>query len=95
MQLSEAVPGQRVTIVAVSQGAAGLRLEAVGFVAGTAVQVGRRAPMGDPTLYMVRGTQFALRRETAALVEIHVAVGEPAMATPVDAGAPLVGSRDA
>lgn len=72
VQLSETEPGQRVRIVAVGGGATGARLESVGFVHGTTVEVGRRAPLGDPTLYRVRGTQLALRRDAAAIVEVEL-----------------------
>jgi ferrous iron transport protein A len=69
-QLSEAKPGDRVTVVGVVEGPAGSRLEAVGFLAGTEVTVGRRAPLGDPTLYRLRGTQLSLRKSAAALVSV-------------------------
>jgi ferrous iron transport protein A len=71
MQLSDTHPGQRVIIVGIGAGEAGARLESIGFLPGTMVEVGRRAPMGDPTLYVVRGTQMALRRSTASVVEVE------------------------
>jgi len=87
MRLSETRSGQRVTVVDVRHDPAGSRLAALGFLAGTTIEVGRRAPLGDPTLYRVRGTQLALRRETAALVEVTLAddPGPGAAAGPPDA----------
>jgi len=40
----------------------------IGFVPGTEVQFCRSAPLGDPKVYMIDGTQVALRTETAARV---------------------------
>jgi ferrous iron transport protein A len=70
VQLSQTKPGQLVTVMSVQDTPAAARLQAIGFVAGTSVRVGRRAPLGDPTLYELRGTRFALRKATAALVEV-------------------------
>ena len=36
-----------------------------GFVAATEVTLVRRAPMGDPSVYAVDGSEVALRAETA------------------------------
>ena len=44
------------------------RLLDLGFVPGTRVRAVRRAPLGDPTLYELRGTQLCLRRSEAARV---------------------------
>jgi ferrous iron transport protein A len=69
-KLSDARPGDRVTVVGVVEGPAGRRLEAVGFLVGTEVAVERRAPLGDPTLYRLRGSQLSLRKSAAALVSV-------------------------
>jgi len=47
------------------------RLMELGFVPGTSVTVVRRAPMGDPIEFSVRGVHLSLRRSEANL--IHVA----------------------
>lgn len=47
------------------------RLLDLGFVPGTRVRVVRRAPLGDPTLYELRGTQLCLRRSEAARVRVR------------------------
>ena len=53
-----------------------VRLEHVGFLPGTEVYVERRAPLGDPTVYELRGYRLGLRRESAELVEVEpVTVG--------------------
>lgn len=49
------------------------RLMALGFAPGTRVTVTRRAPMGDPTEYHVRGGRISLRRRDAAMIEITYA----------------------
>lgn len=40
----------------------GKRLEDMGFVPGTKVTCLRKSPLGDPVLYSLRGTGFALRK---------------------------------
>jgi Fe2+ transport system protein FeoA len=47
------------------------RLLDLGFVPGTPVRVLRRAPLGDPTLYEVRGTRLCLRRTEAERVRVR------------------------
>ena len=42
----------------------------LGFCPGTPVQVVRRAPLGDPVLYELRGYQIALRRSEASRVRV-------------------------
>jgi len=37
----------------------------IGFVPGAQVKFSRRAPLGDPSVYAVDGTEIALRAETA------------------------------
>jgi ferrous iron transport protein A len=48
------------------------RLEDLGFVPGTRVTCRRRAPLGDPRLYELRGSQLCLRRREARAVRIRV-----------------------
>ena len=42
----------------------------MGFVPGSCIQVLRRAPAGDPTVYSIDGMEIALRRETAAAIRV-------------------------
>lgn len=46
------------------------RLADLGFCPGTAVRALRRAPLGDPTLYELRGYRIALRRGEAGLIRV-------------------------
>jgi ferrous iron transport protein A len=72
MLLSETKSGDVVVVIAVDASATAARLQSVGFMPGTQVRVGRRAPLGDPTVYELRGAQFALRSSSAALVEVEL-----------------------
>ena len=71
--LAELAPGERATIVgltpAVSPMVAG-RLRQLGFRPASDVEVIRRAPMGDPTIYRVQDTELCLRRREAQLIEV-------------------------
>ncbi|MFQ5503591.1 MAG: ferrous iron transport protein A [Planctomycetota bacterium] len=71
MVLTELRPGEAAFIEEVRiEGRLGRRLLALGFVPGTAVRVCRRAPLGDPTEYELRGTRLCLRSSEAK--QIHV-----------------------
>ena len=48
--------------------AAGRRLADLGFLPQTRVRVLRRAPLGDPILYELRGYRLCMRRAEAARV---------------------------
>jgi Fe2+ transport system protein FeoA len=47
----------------------------LGFLPEATIDVLRRAPAGDPTVYRVEGAEIALRQETAR--HIHVVPGHP------------------
>ena len=47
------------------------RLEALGFLPATEVSCRRRAPLGDPRVYELRGTQLCLRRSEAARIQVE------------------------
>ena len=55
----------------------GRRLLELGFRPGTALRVIRRAPLGDPTTYELRGSRFCLRRAEAERVEVALRAGRP------------------
>ena len=61
-------------VVADGQGRS-LRLEDLGFLVGTRVLVERRAALGDPTIYELRGTRIAIRKSDASLLEVKPIVG--------------------
>ncbi len=43
----------------------------LGFLPGTRVEVLRRAPAGDPTVYRIDGVEVGLRNETARHIVIE------------------------
>jgi ferrous iron transport protein A len=48
-----------------------LRLMELGFLPGARIEAALSAPGGDPRVYRVDGSEFALRRETAALMKLE------------------------
>lgn len=46
------------------------RLRELGFRPETRVDVIRRAPLGDPTIYRVQDTELCVRRREARFVEV-------------------------
>jgi Fe2+ transport system protein FeoA len=47
-----------------------LRLMELGFLPGARIAVALSAPGGDPCVYRVDGSEFALRRDTAARLKL-------------------------
>ena len=43
----------------------------IGFVPGAEIRFSRRAPLGDPGVYSVDGTEIALRAETASYIFVQ------------------------
>jgi ferrous iron transport protein A len=71
--LAQLEPGTQATIVGVGPAAASAvasRLVELGFRPAAQVQVIRRAPLGDPTIYRVQDTELCLRRREARLIEV-------------------------
>jgi ferrous iron transport protein A len=60
-----------------ASGPIGQRLLDLGFLPGTEVRLVRRAPLGDPSLYELRGTQLCLRRGEAARVRVRLLGPDP------------------
>lgn len=46
------------------------RMLALGLTKGARVEVIRKGPSGDPTVYDIRGTMIALRKEEASLIAV-------------------------
>ena len=46
------------------------RIQALGFVPGTTVEVVRRAPLGDPIEYALRGYRICLRASEARHIQV-------------------------
>lgn len=73
--LAQLPPGRRATIVGTLPGAASAvasRLRQLGFRPAAYVDVIRRAPLGDPTIYRVQETELCLRRREARLLVVVV-----------------------
>lgn len=71
--LSQLAPGQRAVIVDTVADAAppvADRLRQLGFRPAAHVDVIRRAPLGDPTIYRVQDTELCLRDREARLIEV-------------------------
>lgn len=51
----------------------GRRLLDLGFIPGTPVRVVRRAPLGDPIAFELRGSRICLRRREAARIQVETA----------------------
>ncbi|MDR3771921.1 MAG: FeoA family protein [Terracidiphilus sp.] len=56
----------------------------MGFVPDVPVIALRRAPAGDPTVYLIDGMEIALRHETAALIRVRPSEAEADPALPED-----------
>lgn len=52
------------------------RLMDLGLLPDTRVRLVRRAPLGDPSVYALRGYQLCLRRAEARRIEIRVIEAE-------------------
>jgi ferrous iron transport protein A len=71
--LAQLTPGTRATVVGTVAQANSMvanRLVQLGFRAKARVDVIRRAPLGDPTIYRVQDTELCLRRREAQLIEV-------------------------
>lgn len=71
--LAELAPGQRATVVGMvpeARPAVARRLVQLGFRPAAHVDVIRRAPLGDPTIYRIQDTELCLRSREARLIEV-------------------------
>jgi Fe2+ transport system protein FeoA len=70
--LDRLAPGDAGVIVQV-EGHDGIaqRLLDLGFIPGTPVRVVRRAPLGDPVAFELRGARMCLRRREAARIFVE------------------------
>jgi ferrous iron transport protein A len=58
------------------------RLADLGFLPGTAVRTLRRAPLGDPRVYEVRGMRLCLRQREARTIRVRALMAEPEASPP-------------
>jgi ferrous iron transport protein A len=71
--LAQLTPGQRATVLGTdpqANPAVANRLGQLGFRATAQVDVIRRAPLGDPTIYRVQDTELCLRDREARLIHV-------------------------
>ena len=47
------------------------RMLALGLTKGAKIEVVRKGPSGDPTVYNIRGAMIALRHEEASLISVN------------------------
>lgn len=74
ISLADLRPGAVARVAAVDAGSRiGRRLLDLGFVPGTGVAVVRRAPLGDPVEYELRGYRVCLRRSEAMRIQVEPA----------------------
>jgi ferrous iron transport protein A len=70
--LADLAPGAEARVLAV-EGAAepiGRRLLDLGFTPGSKIRVVRRAPLGDPVEYELRGSRLCLRQREAQRIRV-------------------------
>jgi ferrous iron transport protein A len=72
MVLSEAQVGQSGVVESIDLAEdVSHHLAHLGFLPGASVEVLRRAPAGDPTVYRIDGVEVGLRNETARHITIE------------------------
>lgn len=64
--------GDRAVIATVeAEGPLAQRLADLGFLPGTPVSLLRRAPLGDPISFWLRGCELCLRGREARMIRVH------------------------
>lgn len=72
MTLADLAPAQRATLLTIGGDRAfRRRLMELGFVPGTAVELRKVAPLGDPLEFSVRGCSVSIRRQEAAVIAVR------------------------
>ena len=72
MALSEIQVGGSAVVTSLDlPGEVGDHLMHLGFLPDATIDVLRRAPAGDPTVYRIEGAEIALRRETARHIQVR------------------------
>jgi len=71
--LSEASSGDRCVVLEIASEPAELRnrLYSLGIIPGSAVEVLRFAPLGDPMQLKVSGSFISIRRREAAIIQVE------------------------
>jgi ferrous iron transport protein A len=74
VSLDDLVPGASAVLARIDLPEAdATRLMEIGFLPGARIVAARSAPGGDPRVFRVDGTEFALRRDTARCLLVEVA----------------------
>ena len=82
VSLHEMIPGERGKVAEIlAEGPVGRRLMDLGLLPGTPIQALRASPLGDPTVYELRGYRLCLRNEDAAQVLVRPEIRFQADAT--------------
>jgi ferrous iron transport protein A len=72
MALSEIAVGESAVVASLELSPEiGDHLMHLGFLPEATIEVLRRAPAGDPTVYRIEGAEIALRRETARYIQVR------------------------
>ena len=72
MALSEIAVGESAVVALLDLSPeVGDHLMHLGFLPEATIEVLRRAPAGDPTVYRIEGAEIALRRETARCIQVR------------------------
>lgn len=72
IRLADLPEGKSATIKSIdTESVTAQRLLDLGFVPGTPIKTIKRAPMGDPTTFEIRGYQLGLRRSEAEIIEVE------------------------
>ena len=80
-RLADLPAGAEAVVIGVDlDDATGRRLRDLGLLPRTRVRALRRAPLGDPSVYELRGYRLCLRRADALHVRVHV---EPGVVAPM------------
>jgi len=76
VSLDDLVPGESGVLSSIDLPEADAnRLMELGFLPGALIVAARSAPGGDPRVFRVDGTEFALRRATARKLRVEIGKG--------------------
>jgi Fe2+ transport system protein FeoA len=71
--LNKLKPGEKCVVKAVKgKGPVSRRIRDMGVVPGTEIEVIKRAPLGDPVQFLLKGYNLTLRKEEAKNVFVEV-----------------------
>jgi len=72
VSLASLAPGHAARVISVDGSCRqGERMLDLGFIPGTRVEILKRAPLGDPVVYGLRGYRICLRASEAGLIHVR------------------------